>query len=65
MNGVYLLGLSFLLAFVGLADIFYRNFKKQKVPFYWILIIWFVPLIGLMLYFILKPWEKSRVTVIN
>ncbi|MBU1011602.1 MAG: PLDc N-terminal domain-containing protein [Bacteroidetes bacterium] len=50
--------LGFLPSIYGLTDILRRNFKRQKIPFYWIFIVCVVPLIGIFFYLKLKPWKK-------
>ena len=52
--------ITFLLAVLAFIDFSYRNFKKQNVPFYWLLFIFFLPLIGTFLYLFVKPWEKAN-----
>ena len=59
MNGMalYFVMISFLFTLYGLFDITKQNFKKKYVPFYWIIIVWFIPVLGALLYLVFKPWK--------
>jgi len=60
MNTIYVISIiiAFLLGTLAFIDLIYRNYKKEFIPFYWLMIIFFIPLIGTLLYFYLKPWER-------
>jgi len=62
MSNLYIIisYLSFLLGVLAFIDFSYRNFKKHLIPFYWLLVIFFIPLLGTLLYFYKKPWETNR-----
>ena len=53
--------IAFAFSLYALIKLFYKNYKKYYIPFYWILIIWFVPFVGPLLYFTLKPWRYKKI----
>ncbi len=36
-----------------------RNFTKTSIAFYWTILV-FVPLIGPLLYVLMKPWRRKK-----
>ena len=67
MGTIYVISIfiAFLLALLAFIDLNYRNYKKNFIPFYWLLLIFFVPLLGALIYFIRKPWKKVHNKVQN
>jgi hypothetical protein len=59
-----LIVLHLVLSIYGIADMFRRVSKNQASPYYWIVIISCLPMVGAALYFGVKPWNTIEPMVL-
>jgi hypothetical protein len=53
-----LIVLHLILSIYGIADMFRKVSQNQASPYYWIVVIACLPVLGAALYFKMKPWTS-------